>query len=263
MIAYFHGVITKTTPSGSRLMNRRKPNLSVSSESIEMSDKEVVAMDSIYDARSNRPRNSPAHCFTGLHIIETIRVSMGFSTPMGPRTCPSEEQAQGEPHPSFSQFHPGQARSSKITTTDFEWAKHHELVPNCDPLLKRNATPSFLSHRRPADMSIYFRSRWIDASAIDEGLLAVGHNGGLRSSHRDYGLVSLDGRESFSSSNSGLGVGTKRIYLSYYVINYPQSNTYTLRTQKGNKIEKQGRRMFVQEKSLQETGSLLSGHEIS
>lgn len=54
----FQGAITKTTPSGSRLMYRLNPGRSVSSR--ETSERQDSAMESIYSARDKNPLISPA-----------------------------------------------------------------------------------------------------------------------------------------------------------------------------------------------------------
>jgi hypothetical protein len=62
---HFQGAMTTTTPSGVRLMKRRKPDLSVSAK--DTSERDEEAMESMDDARSRKPRASPGHWLTGLH----------------------------------------------------------------------------------------------------------------------------------------------------------------------------------------------------
>jgi hypothetical protein len=56
--------MTRTTPRGTRFINRLKPGLSVSLR--ETSDKLVSAMEIMYWARSINPRISPGPWDTGL-----------------------------------------------------------------------------------------------------------------------------------------------------------------------------------------------------
>lgn len=94
-IAYFQGAITSMTPNGVRLMYRLNPGLSVSAS--ETSAKDDSAIDSMYSARSRKPRTSPAPWETGL--VVTVGKDCAHEIVL---TAPSEVTTPTVFHPSCS-----------------------------------------------------------------------------------------------------------------------------------------------------------------